>query len=182
MKGTTMPLSPQEAAQSLEDVRQTEQRSAEAYGYQIASNHLILWGLVWLIGYGATDLRPDLANIVWPVLMLLAISASFFMPKSGKRNWRWAALVPIVFVFIAATYAVMWPVSGAQQGAFIPLMVAAIYSGVGLWAGLRYLAIGVALAALTLGGFFFLHMHFLLWMAVVGGGALIVTGLWFRRA
>ena len=52
----------------------------------------------------------------------------------------------------------------------------------GLWIGWRYTAIGIGIAVLTLVGFFLLPMHFLLWMAGVGGGALILTGLWLRRA
>ena len=40
----------------------------------------------------------------------------------------------------------------------------------------------VAIAVLTLVGFFWLPQLFLLWMAVVGGGALIFAGLWLRTA
>jgi hypothetical protein len=36
-------------------------------------------------------------------------------------------------------------------------------------------------AGLTLGGFFYLPQHFLVWEGFVGGGALILAGLWFRR-
>jgi hypothetical protein len=39
---------------------------------------------------------------------------------------------------------------------------------------------GVVVAALTLIGFFGLPQYFLLWMAVVGGGALILGGFWLR--
>ena len=35
--------------------------------------------------------------------------------------------------------------------------------------------------AATLVGWLFLRNWFLLWSAVVGGGALILGGLWFRR-
>ena len=68
------------------------------------------------------------------------------------------------------------------MGAFVPMLMAAIYMVMGLWLGWRYSAIGGALAVLTLGGFFLLPVHFLLWMAFVGGGALILTGLWLRSA
>jgi hypothetical protein len=50
------------------------------------------------------------------------------------------------------------------------------------WLGLRYLVVGAALAALTLLCFFFLREHFYAVMAFAGGGALILTGFWLRRA
>ena len=36
------------------------------------------------------------------------------------------------------------------------------------------------IAVLTLIGFFYLPVYFGLWMAVVGGGGLILGGLWLR--
>ncbi len=71
---------------------------------------------------------------------------------------------------------------GMAMGAFVPMLIAAFYTIVGMWAGWRFSAIGIGLAVLTMAGFFLLNAHFLLWMAVVGGGALIVTGLWLRSA
>jgi hypothetical protein len=41
---------------------------------------------------------------------------------------------------------------------------------------------GIALAALTLFGYFEVVTHFDMWMAVVGGGSLILAGIWLRRA
>ena len=84
------------------------------------------------------------------------------------------------FIFIAATLAVMAPVSGRQVGAFIPLVVAASYALAGIWCGSRFIVAGAAIAGLTLAGFFLLPAHFNLWMAAVGGGALLLAGLWLR--
>jgi len=96
--------------------------------------------------------------------------------------WRFPAITLIIFAFIFATCAVMAPINGRQVGAFIPLVVAASYAVMGLWLGLRFTMAGAVLAVLTLGGFFLLPAHFQLWMAVVGGAALILAGLWLRRA
>ncbi len=80
-----------------------------------------------------------------------------------------------------STYAIFGPVRDTQQAAFVPLIVALMYVLVGIWRGPRFLITGVAVAALTLVGYFHLHEHFLLWMAVVGGGALVLAGLWLRQ-
>ena len=42
-------------------------------------------------------------------------------------------------------------------------------------------ALVAPLAILSLGGFYLLPAHFLLWMGLVGGGFLIVSGLWLMR-
>jgi hypothetical protein len=183
-----MSLSPQEAASTLSDVERAARRSGQAYGYRRASPHLIAWGLIWVIGYATTDLRPDYANIIWPVLTLTGIAASVYLGRcagstgtgSYRSSWRVLALVLLAIVFISATYAIMGHVSGPQQGAFVPLLVGTIYAGMGLWLGPRYLVTGLAVIVLTLGGYFYLQEHFLLWQAVVGGGALILAGLWLR--
>jgi hypothetical protein len=96
-------------------------------------------------------------------------------------RWTFSAIATIAAVFFAASLAVMSPVSPRQIGAFIPLIVAAGYALLGLWRGVRFIAVGAVLAGLTLGGFFLLPAYFGLWMAAVGGGALVLGGLWLRR-
>ncbi len=51
----------------------------------------------------------------------------------------------------------------------------------GLWFGYAFIAIGLAITALTLVGYFFIGAAFPLWMAFVNGGGLILGGLWMRR-
>ena len=63
----------------------------------------------------------------------------------------------------------------------VPMVVATIYAVFGIWKGLRFLFAGIAVAALTLIGFFFLPQYFLLWMAAVGGGSLMLVGVWLRK-
>ncbi|MDE2135203.1 MAG: hypothetical protein KGM97_02390 [Alphaproteobacteria bacterium] len=184
-----MPLSPKEAAETLTSVEQAARRSAQAFGYRNASPYLILWGLIWVAGYAGTDLRPEYANLIWAVLVVLGGTVSFFLGRHCERTvgtacykggWRMLGLFALVFAFMAATYSIMWPVHGLQFGAFPALLVGAIYCGMGLWLGLRFVVTGALVMGLTLVGFFFLREHFMLWMAFVGGGGLILAGVWFR--
>jgi hypothetical protein len=180
-----MSLSSKEAAETLSDVERASRRSAQAFGYRKASPHLILWGLVWLIGYSATDLRPADAGLIWLALVVAGCAISFLLGRSGnsagaKNSWRALGIAAILCLFIGATFTILWPVSGMQVGVVTPLLVGAIYAGVGLWLGLRFVVTGLAITALTLGGYFYLPEHFLLWMAFVTGGGLILAGVWFR--
>ena len=181
-------ISAEQAADALKDVTATERRSAEIYRYQRFSPYLFLWGAVWLAGYSATELWPRYSGWIWIGLIALALCVSIAIGRKTPSNdsalrtsCRVASFFFIVWGFIAATYAVMGPVSGLQQGAFPPLLMAAIYMTLGLWMGWRLTIAGAAVGALTLGGFFYLPQHFLLWEALVGGGALILSGLWFRK-
>ena len=96
-----------------------------------------------------------------------------------RNGWRALGVAAIIFVFVGATFAI-FHVSGMMIGVFTPLLVGAIYAGMGLWLGLRFVVTGFAITALTLGGYFYLPEHFLLWMAFVTGGGLILAGVWFR--
>lgn len=181
-----MPLSPAEAQDALRDISRAERTSAAAYGYRHASPHLFLWGLIWVIGYGASYVRPQWAEI-WPVLALIGAAGSFWIGGKTKPaarpgfDWRYAATALAIFGFIGALFAVMPPRDPMQLAAFFPILVALFYALMGIWTrGVRMLVAGIVIAALTLGGYFFLPQYFMLWMAVVGGGALILGGFWLR--
>ena len=69
-----------------------------------------------------------------------------------------------------------------QRGTFWPIYFMLVYTVVGLWVGLAFVAIGLSIIALTLVGYFFIGDAFDLWMAFVNGGGLILGGLWMRRS
>ena len=182
-----MSMPENQAAQSLHDIESAARRSAVAYGYQKSSPHLIIWGLIWMAGYSATYLKPQW-NASWPVLVMLGIAGDFAIAlRSGARasrayDWRFAASILSIFLFWVAVFAIMPPRSGLQVGAFIPIFVALCYAMAGIWKrAARMLLLGLALGVLTIAGYFWVTQYFLLWMAVVGGGSLILGGLWLRR-
>ena len=182
-----MPLTHIEAQEALRDIQRTGRASAASYGYQHGSPHLFIWGIVWILGYGLQYLRPQF-GATWPVLVVAGSIASFWVgwksrPAESKGyDWRFAQTALAGFLFILAIFVVMPPRTGLQAGAFFPILIALLYSLVGIWTGgARMLVAGIVLAALTLGGYFLLPQYFMPWMAVVGGGGLILGGFWLRR-
>jgi hypothetical protein len=181
-----MPLSAAEAAETLRNIDLTARRSSNVYGYQAAAPHLMLWGVIWALGYSVTYLKAGW-NVSWIVLIVAGMIGSFWigarMKPAGKDyDWRFGATALAVFLFIFAIFAIMPPHSSAQTGAFFPILVALFYSLIGIWTrGPRILITGIAIAVLTLVGFFFLQVYFPLWMAAVGGGGLILGGFWLRK-
>lgn len=99
----------------------------------------------------------------------------------SKDGWRYLAAVGSTVAFMLLTYAIMQPRDSAQLGAFPALLVSFLYVLAGIWKGARWTVVGIVVAGLTMAGYELLQEHFNLWMALVGGGTLVCTGLWFRR-
>jgi hypothetical protein len=134
-----MALSPQDAADALLAIETTQRRSATLRGYERGSPYLILWGVLWAVGYGLSDFAPAHANAIWAAVVPIGLVAGFFARREAGRGmgWRFAAVAATVLGFFAATYFIMAPVSGRQVAAVIPLVVAAAYVLAGLWWGER---------------------------------------------
>jgi hypothetical protein len=182
-----MSLSSQEAAESLSQAEQAGRRSKQVYFYHRSSPHLIMWGIIWFIGYGGTGLFPLYSNALWGALILIGATGGFLLGRyrkpdgstTGPYAWRMAAVWAIILLFVFSTYAILQPHHSRQFAAYPALITGSVYMALGLWTGLRYVISGVVVVALTLIGFFYIEPIFL-WFAVVGGAAMILTGLWFR--
>jgi hypothetical protein len=182
-----MSLSFKEATESLAQAEEAHRHSAELYFYHRSSPHLMMWGGIWVVGYGGTYLISEYWPWLWGALILAGCIGGYLIDHrhadcaSDRSGWRMAGAMAIAVTFAVCTYAIMWPVEGPQYTAFPALLTGAIHAAVGLWVGLRYFVTGVVVIALTLGGYYMIHGDLLLlWMAFVGGGSLILSGFWFR--
>ncbi len=188
MSTSPPPLSPQQAASTLRDIHDTQRRSQERYGNQTAAPHLIWWGIIWAIGYGLS-ISPRWAGPAWDALVPIGIVGSLWLgarraPVRAKPlDPRYIATAVAIFLFFTAMFLVLPPASGEQVGALVPLLVALIYVLLGIFsAGPRMTWTGVAIGVFTVAGYLALPQHFAAWMAVVGGGGLILGGIWMRSA
>ncbi len=179
-----MSLAPQDAIDALRVVDETDATSRTLHGYNIAAPHMILWGCAYAAGYFYGFLRPEHAGAAWLVLVPLATIGDVMIGGGSNRGANWqvfAGLLATFLAFVMATATIMQPQDPRQMAAFVPLLVACCYIVLGIGAGRRLVFTGIALFVLTLLGFFAFPAIFLLWMAVVGGGGLILGGLWLRR-
>jgi hypothetical protein len=179
-----MSITEEDARSALRLVDEAGQRSATLRRYQKAAPHLILWGCVYAVAFTVSDVRPDFAALTWLVLVPAAVAGDMLISRHGRGTVRWdlfAGLFVLFFVFITATAWIMRPHHPNQMAAFVPLVAAAAYIVLGIAFGRRLVFTGIALGVVTLAGFFVLPSIFMLWMAVAGGGALVLGGLWLRR-
>jgi len=183
-----MSLSPAEAQSALKDIARTEQRSAASQHHRNSAPYLILWGVLWVIGYSVTASVPNI-SWAWGPLVLAGIVGSVVLARgqsearSAGYSWRYFTSFAAIAIFIYAVVAVMGPITYNQMSALIPLVIGVYYAFIGIWTrGWRMLPLGLALIALTTIGYFMLPDQFLYWMAGVGGGGLILGGFWLRSA
>ena len=84
-----MPLSPDQAAETLRDIESTQARSRELQGYRKGGAHFVLWGAVWIIGYGLTGLLPRQAGLAWSALVVGGIVGSALLAGGTRAPGGW---------------------------------------------------------------------------------------------
>jgi hypothetical protein len=185
-----MSISPADAQSALRDVDATQARVHNAIAYHHAAPHLILWGVIWVIGYVATGLSsgPQI-GWVWLVLVILGTLGSFGL---GMRSFRavgagrTAVTAPIaaalIYVFFLATYSVFRSSEPAAYLLFPALVTGLVYTLLGMVRMHRMMWVGGAIMLLSYAGYLFFAPYLAFWIAGVGGGGLIVSGLWLRSA
>jgi len=182
-------IDPTEAAQALNDIDEIVQRVRRSRTYDIASQMMILWGVLVFAGNIATFVSPRHGGFIWigvnAIGALGAIAIIMFrFPGIGGRGFdaRMTVAFLLFFAFGVLCSVVFGHFGPRQMGAFWPIYFMLFYCLAGLWFGGAFIAIGLAISALTLIGYFFITGGaFLLWMAAVNGGGLILGGLWMRR-
>jgi hypothetical protein len=179
-----------EAASALSDIASIAHRVRQSTTYHIASLMLILWGVLVFAGNVVNYLWPRHGAYVWIAVNVLGFAGSCAIGAFESRRTKLLSFDPrsaAAFVLFFA-FGVLWSVGlghfGPRQlGAFWPTYFMMVYTIVGLWVGPAFVAIGLGITALTAIGYFFVDgAAFLLWMAVVNGGGLILGGLWMRRS
>ena len=182
-------VSARQAADALLDVQRTQHRLSILRGYEYGAPHFLLWGCIWIVGFASSYTFPAHQGLIWLALDMLGIFGGLMIVRAApivgmhaSRSWQYLAAAATLVAFVAATYYVMAPHSGTQFGAFPALVMALFYVLVGIWRGPRWIIVGSAVGLLTLLGYGLLREYFMLWMAGVGGGTLLLTGIWMRRA
>ncbi len=184
-----MVISRNEAASALTDIESTAGRSRLLKGYHVAGPILMVWGVIWALGYSGMGLLPtEQWGLVWLPLDVIGVVASILLGRRGKsgagarQGWKMWAVMLTIAAFVTATYAVFRPTSTDAFIVFPGMIAGLVYTGFGIAAAPRYLWIGSLVFAASVVGFFFFEPWLAFWMAAVGGGGLFVSGLWLRRA
>jgi hypothetical protein len=176
-----------EAAAALSDIDDMVARVRQSRIYDQASQIAIISGALVFAGNIANYFAAHYAFFIWPTVNILNVVAVVVIslpgPKRVARTFDFRVLAAFLLFFAFGIFCavVLGHFGPREMGTFWPIYYMLFYCIAGLWFGRAFLAIGLAITILTLIGYFFItSAAFLLWMAVVNGGGLIVSGLWMR--
>jgi len=191
-----MVLTKDEAAAALAEIDTTTRRGGMLKGYRIGGPILMLWSVIWALGYLNMGLLPptfwswtwfglDAIGAIGSVLLAQRLKGQAGVGGKGGRadvtSLRMLGGMGVVILFVLAVFSVLRPTDPAGYLAFPGLLVGTIYAAVGVFLARRYLLIGAVMFALTLIGFYAFKEYLAFWMASASA-ALFVSGVWLARA
>jgi len=190
-KSDPMNISATEAEETLAAIQTMAQKTRHSIASGGTYITLIVTGIVWLVGFMCTQFLPkEITGYIWAGLSILGtILGTVLGFRMGKRV-RSPSTVPMVkriglfwllLVFYGiATIAIARPTDGKQATVFVILFIMLGQLAMGLLFSFSYVWWALPITVLALIGYFLLPGIFYLWMAILGGGGMIVLGLYIR--
>ncbi len=190
-----------EAAASLSEIDEIIARTRRTIGHGVTAPLLILWGTIWIIGYSITHFSPDTARIAWPVLASLGgivswvIGARSSTPTRDRSDAKVGVAWVVLFLFAALWFAILLPpgtpsdMTGQEMallynrklGAYLGTVPMLAYIILGLWFGRFLTILGSFVTLLIAFGYFLTPDWSLLITGLIGGGGLILSGVFIRK-
>ncbi len=186
-----MNISPNEAEEALAAIQQVTQKTRHSLASSGAYIFLIVTGIVWLVGFVATQFLTGAAVVsIWVGASVLGSALSILLgrrlskrmrsPSAGPTARRAALFWLFLAFFAVAAIAVARPADGKQVTMFIILFIMIGQLAMGLLLSFSSTWWALPIAALALAGYFLLPDFFYLWMGLLVGGGMILFGLYIR--
>jgi hypothetical protein len=188
-----MNISSDSARESLGIIEDTTAHTRKAMASSHASGLLILWGAIWVLAFTSVHFYPQWTACIFSAFNAVGLVGTFLIcrkwptkptanvPISERMGLRVFLLWLLVGVYASVWLSLLSPWKSIQLCAFLCTLAMFGYVVIGLWfASYFMLWLGLAVTAGTLVGFYFFTDYFYLWMAPMGGGALLGTGLYIR--
>jgi hypothetical protein len=177
-----------EASAALSDINEVVAQVRQSRIYDLASQFMIVAGVFVVIGNLVTYAIPRQGVQIWIVINLLTLASSIAISVAGRRrngvdtfDGRVLTAFLLFYGFGLLCTGVLGHFGARELGTFWPIYFMLFYCIAGLWFGRAFIAIGLGITVLTLVGYLFMTGDiFVLWMAAVNGGGLVLSGLWMR--
>ncbi len=178
----------EEALAAIQTMAQKTRQSIASSGMYVT---LIVTGIVWMIGFICTHYLPkEIVGYIWATLSIIGgILATILGIRMGKRV-RSPATTPtakrvILFWLFLLVYGVTiiyiaHPTDGKQATLFVILFIMLGQLAMGMLFSFSSVWWALPITVLALVGYFLLPAIFYLWMAVLGGGGMILLGLYIH--
>jgi hypothetical protein len=178
----------EEALVAIQTMAQKTRQSIASGGTYIT---LIVTGVVWFVGFIFTQFLPqEIVGYIWAGLSILGGTVGTFLGLRLGRRVRSLATAPTVkrvvfFWLLLALYgitfiAIAQPTDGKQATLFVILFIMLGQLAMGLLFSFSSVWWALPISLLALIGYFLLPGFFYLWMAILGGGGMILLGLYIH--
>ena len=182
-----MDISPSEAEKTLASIRETDDQMRKAMNASGGGYQMLIWGIIMLIGYSLNQFADHLTVAIvagtWIALSVVGNTFSVVMSIRMARKFhsplgsRIGTMLPIFILFGVIAAFFVNPAGPREINLLIYLLVMLWLAMMGLWVKLSMLWISLIFTGLMLFGYTVLPDYFFLWLAIVGGGAMIGSGL-----
>lgn len=169
----------EQALESLNDVARVRQRTSELRNYRGMGSIVSAWGVVWLLGFGAQATFPAAAPYVWATGWLGAFTWILTRPPKPE-DFRTLATWGVSVLFIVLVLVVAKANQTAAAMIF-GLALSAAYAILGIWLGKRFFLLAAFVLVSAGLGWWLVPQWLFHALALGGGGALFLGGLWLRR-
>ncbi len=193
------PLSRDEARAALAAIDAISSETRRNIAGSCAGPILIWWGLIWIVMLGYAQFHSG-PNRLWWVFILAGFSGQVVLqqvrPPLIKQapNWRAAAFWLGIFVYAGLFLILLEPwdllqnLSSADSAmvdrkitAYLSIVPMFAYVIIGPWVSRFFVGLGLLMTALILFGYYFVPNWFYLWVGLIGGGTLILSGIFIRK-
>ena len=192
-----------QANAAIGDIEASQKRIRARARYKGADLIYALWGVIWMAAFTFQQFDQGLVlragsisvkgpSLIWTPLVLVGIVLTVVIARrregvKDKNAYKQGLLWPIVFGYFYLWMFLLGPLLNhdlittaegvLHSTAVIATIPMCIYVLMGLMSGDAYIAwLGAAVTVLTALGIYFFHDYFYIWMAVFGGGGLLLAG------
>ncbi|GHO69676.1 hypothetical protein KSC_085680 [Ktedonobacter sp. SOSP1-52] len=187
-----MHITPDEAQAALNDIEDAAKQArhlVNTWAY-----FMLLWGVVWTLGFLVTQFALSLIVWIWSVMLLVGMGGSMILgilqgqrtrPAPGAQSTRDSTLYGI-FNGVLYGFVLLWVLLIPLKPLHIGLlwitaeMMSAIMAGIWLRQPLS-LVLGIGVTLITIVGYLLLPGYFWAWSALFAGLPLIIVGISFLR-
>jgi hypothetical protein len=179
-----MNISPNEAEEALAAIQSVTKKTRRSIANSGAYIFLGLTGIVWLVGFLATQfLTGEIVAYIWVGTSVLCSALSIILGRQTGRHVRGPSIG--IFWLLLVLYAISiitisQPADGKQMSMFIILFIMLGQLGMGMLISYASVWWALPITALALVGYFLLPGIFYLWMGVLVGGGMILLGLYIH--
>lgn len=187
-----MNITPEEAQTALNDIQQAT-RTARGV-FNIWAYHMLIWGIVWTIGFLLSQFQPQWISAIWIIMVLCGIAGSTVVGIIQGRRMRivpgsQAAFISSrvsMFCGVLYGFVILWlivfPLTAPQVSILWITATTFSYISTGLWfRQMTYVVLGVGITLMVVIGYYLVPHYFWLWSAVFAGLPLVCTGIYFLR-